>query len=85
MPGYAIQNALKKKSDQARLFLLKPGKARIVRFAGHLTVETPEKYLDEALRWAVWNVNTAFVDNPDLGEGLIAGYGLSGERERPGA
>jgi hypothetical protein len=50
----------------------------------HLRVETPDTAINEAIRWGILNVHTAFVDNPDLGEGLIAGYGLSGERERPG-
>jgi glycogen debranching enzyme len=50
----------------------------------HLRVETPEPWINEAIQWGILNVHTAFVDNPDLGEGLIAGYGLSGERERPG-
>jgi hypothetical protein len=50
----------------------------------HLTVETPDARINEAIQWGILNVHTAFVDNPDLGEGLIAGYGLSGERERPG-
>jgi hypothetical protein len=50
----------------------------------HLRVETPEPWINEAIQWGMLNVHTAFVDNPDLGEGLIAGYGLSGERERPG-
>ncbi|UCH95333.1 MAG: hypothetical protein JSV88_00420 [Candidatus Aminicenantes bacterium] len=50
----------------------------------HLAIDTPDVLINEAVKWAVLNVHTAFVDNPDLGEGLIAGYGLSGERERPG-
>lgn len=50
----------------------------------HLRIDTPDPSLNEALAWAMANVNLAFVDNPDLGEGLIAGYGLSGEGERPG-
>nr|NIM13646.1 hypothetical protein [Candidatus Aminicenantes bacterium]NIM80307.1 hypothetical protein [Candidatus Aminicenantes bacterium]NIN19654.1 hypothetical protein [Candidatus Aminicenantes bacterium]NIN43536.1 hypothetical protein [Candidatus Aminicenantes bacterium]NIN86281.1 hypothetical protein [Candidatus Aminicenantes bacterium] len=50
----------------------------------HLFVETPDVLFNEAMQWSTLNVYTAFVDNPDLGEGLIAGYGLSGERERPG-
>jgi glycogen debranching enzyme len=50
----------------------------------HLIVETPDPLFNEAVQWSMLNVHTAFVDNPDLGEGLIAGYGLSGERERPG-
>jgi len=50
----------------------------------HLTVETPDESINEAMKWAMLNVHFSFVDNPDLGEGLVAGYGLSGERERPG-
>jgi hypothetical protein len=50
----------------------------------HLRVETPDTRINEAIQWGILNVHTAFVDNPDLGEGLIAGYGLSGDRERPG-
>jgi len=50
----------------------------------HLRVSTPEPWIDEALAYCIQNVNAAFVHNPDLGEGLIAGYGLSGEGERPG-
>jgi len=50
----------------------------------HLRIKTPVFSINEALQWAMSNLNLAFVDNPDLGEGLIAGYGLSGEGERPG-
>lgn len=52
--------------------------------ANHLRIHTPEPEINEALTWAIGNMNAAFVDNPDLGEGLIAGYGLSGDNERPG-
>jgi glycogen debranching enzyme len=50
----------------------------------HLRIKTPVLLINEALQWAMLNLNFSFVDNPDLGEGLIAGYGLSGEGERPG-
>ena len=50
----------------------------------HLSVETSCKKTNEALKWGMLNLNFAFVNNPQLGEGLIAGYGLSGEGERPG-
>lgn len=50
----------------------------------HLRVTTPDAALNEALFWAVMNLEAAFVRNPGLGEGLIAGYGLSYEGERPG-
>ena len=53
-------------------------------FDQHLQITTPVKIFNRALKWAAWNVHAAFVSNPDLGEGLVAGYGLSGETERPG-
>lgn len=50
----------------------------------HLQVITPEPLFNEALDWAILQLNAAFVRSPDLGEGLVAGYGLSYEGERPG-
>ncbi len=47
-------------------------------------IETPSATLNKAYLWAASNLHAALVSNPDLGEGLVAGYGLSGESERPG-
>jgi glycogen debranching enzyme len=48
-------------------------------------VETPDTLLDLAVRWAAINMDEAMVCNPDLGCGLVAGYGPSGNRgTRPG-
>ncbi len=47
-------------------------------------IETPLATLNKAYLWAASNLHAALVSNPDLGEGLVAGYGLSGESERPG-
>jgi hypothetical protein len=50
-----------------------------------LTVESPDPEFDRALRWAVLNLDEALVCNPDLGCGLVAGYGPSEARgARPG-
>jgi len=49
-----------------------------------LSVQTPNKMLNQAFEWAKVAVDKAFVCNPQLGCGLVAGYGLSGKRERPG-
>ncbi|MBN1273640.1 MAG: hypothetical protein JXB26_15340 [Candidatus Aminicenantes bacterium] len=49
-----------------------------------LYVQTPDKQLDEAFQWAKVAVDKAFVCNPQLGCGLVAGYGLSRNSERPG-
>ncbi|MEN8153005.1 MAG: hypothetical protein ABFR75_03210 [Acidobacteriota bacterium] len=53
-------------------------------FNDHLFIKTPDERINIALKRSILNVETAFVNNPSLGEGLIAGYGLSGESERPG-
>lgn len=48
-------------------------------------VETPDTLFDLAVRWAAINMDEAMVCNPDLGCGLVAGYGPSGSRgTRPG-
>ncbi len=49
-----------------------------------LAIETPDKVLNQAFEWAKVAVDKALVCNPQLGCGLVAGYGLSGQRERPG-
>ena len=50
----------------------------------HLSIQTPSSLLDQAFQWAKLAVDNAFVCNPQLGCGLVAGYGLSGRSERPG-
>jgi glycogen debranching enzyme len=50
----------------------------------YLYVQTPERRLDQAFQWAKVAVDKALVCNPQLGCGLVAGYGLSGRSERPG-
>jgi hypothetical protein len=47
-------------------------------------VQTPDERLDQAFQWAKVAVDKALVCNPQLGCGLVAGYGLSGRSERPG-
>ena len=48
-------------------------------------VETPDSTFDLGVRWAALNLDEAMVCNPDLGCGLVAGYGPSGARgTRPG-
>jgi len=49
-----------------------------------LSVQTPNALLNQAFQWAKVSVDEAFVCNPQLGCGLVAGYGLSGRSERPG-
>ncbi len=49
-----------------------------------LHVETPEADLNLAFEWAKVAIDKGFVDNPDLGTGLIAGWGTSGDSARPG-
>jgi glycogen debranching enzyme len=50
-----------------------------------LVLHSPEPALDRAVEYAKVNLDEAFVCNPDLGCGLVAGYGLSGPAsDRPG-
>ena len=49
-----------------------------------LRIDTPEDRLDLALEWAKVNLDEQRVCNPDLGCGLVAGWGPSGEGARPG-
>jgi glycogen debranching enzyme len=47
--------------------------------------ESPDSTLDLAVRWASLNLDEALACNPDLGCGLVAGYGPSGATStRPG-
>lgn len=50
-----------------------------------LAIESPDPKLDLAARWAAINLDEAMACNPDLGCGLVAGYGPSGATStRPG-
>ena len=50
-----------------------------------LAIETPDTLLNRAFAWAKVNLDESMVCNPDLGCGLVAGYGLAGAAsDRPG-
>jgi len=50
-----------------------------------VTVHSPDALLDRAVPWAHLNLDAAFACNPDLGCGLVAGYGSAGPSGyRPG-
>ncbi|HEX8943026.1 MAG TPA: hypothetical protein VF785_07815, partial [Gemmatimonadaceae bacterium] len=50
-----------------------------------LVLHSPDPMLDRAVEYAKVNLDESFVCNPDLGCGLVAGYGLSGPAsDRPG-
>jgi hypothetical protein len=49
-----------------------------------VSVDTPDDTLDLALEWAKVNLDESLVCNPDLGCGIVAGYGPSGRGRRPG-
>lgn len=49
-----------------------------------LRIATPEKAIDLAFEWAKVALDGLLVDNPDLGQGLVAGLGPSGTGGRPG-
>ena len=48
-----------------------------------LVIETPDERINQALRWAVAAIDQAWVCNPMLGCGLVAGYGPSRDARRP--
>ncbi len=49
-----------------------------------MVVESPDKSLNLAFEWAKAALDKGMVDNPDLGYGLVAGWGATGEGARPG-
>ena len=50
-----------------------------------LSIHSPDPLLDRAVEYAKINLDESMVCNPDLGCGLVAGYGLSGgSSDRPG-
>jgi len=50
----------------------------------YLSITTPDRLLNIALEWAKVALDKGFVQNPHLGQGLIAGFGRSGVGNRPG-
>ncbi len=52
--------------------------------ASTLRVRTPDPDLDLAFAWAKVGYDNLVADNPDLGRGLVAGFGPSGTGGRPG-
>jgi glycogen debranching enzyme len=49
-----------------------------------LNIAVPDAEIQRAYDWARINLLQSVVENPLVGTGLIAGYGLSDENERPG-
>jgi hypothetical protein len=47
-------------------------------------IDTPDDEFDRAVAWSVVNLDEQVVCNPDLGCGLVAGWGPSGKSTRPG-
>jgi glycogen debranching enzyme len=48
------------------------------------TLDTPDDDFDRAFAWGLVNLDEQMVCNPDLGCGLVAGWGPSGRSTRPG-
>jgi hypothetical protein len=48
-----------------------------------LQIDTPEPHIDRALAWSQIALDQAWVCNPDLGCGQVAGYGPSRKARRP--
>ena len=52
--------------------------------ANTVTLDLPDRRLQDAYDWSRISMLKGFVDNPFLGRGLVAGYGLSRGGYRPG-
>ncbi|HEY3836745.1 MAG TPA: hypothetical protein VGL72_09240 [Bryobacteraceae bacterium] len=50
----------------------------------HVQVSLPSPVLQSAFEWSEISMAQSLVNNPYLGPGLIAGYNVSGDDERPG-
>lgn len=48
------------------------------------TIQTPTPELDQAFEWAKISLDKGLVHNPHAGNGMVAGYGVSGKTHRPG-
>lgn len=71
-------------ADAERLYAARAAHAQGV-LDSSVVLRSPDPALDLAVRWAELNLDQAFVCNPDLGCGLVAGYGPSGPTStRPG-
>jgi glycogen debranching enzyme len=51
---------------------------------GVARIDTPDDEFDRAVAWSIVNLDEQVVCNPDLGCGLVAGWGPSGMSTRPG-
>jgi hypothetical protein len=49
-----------------------------------MTIETPEKSFNLAFEWVKASLDKGMIDNPELGLGLVAGWGTTGSGARPG-
>jgi glycogen debranching enzyme len=52
--------------------------------AGTTRIATPDRELNLALEWGKVALDNLLIDNPQLGHGMVAGFGLSGGGGRPG-
>ena len=70
--------------DAERLYAARATHAQAV-LDSTLVLHSPDAELDLAVRWAELNLDAALACNPDLGCGLVAGFGPSGPTStRPG-
>ena len=90
----AIAASLEGRDDAARIYdrLLHGPNAFVDEAANYyrdylrrtLNIQVPDTEIQQAYDWARINLLQGIVDNPLVGSGLIAGYGPSGQTERPG-
>jgi glycogen debranching enzyme len=83
-PRDAVQSKYAAVFGRAReLYQARVAHAAALRDRG-VSLSTPSRTIDLALEWAKVNLDEQLVCNPDLGCGLVAGWGPSGRSARPG-
>jgi glycogen debranching enzyme len=80
----AITTSRKLLEEGGRLKLEEAAAGHYLSLVDHsLQIETPDADTNRALAWAEIALDQAWVSNPDLGSGQVAGYGPSRRARRP--
>ncbi|MGA8087115.1 MAG: hypothetical protein WCA10_07405 [Terracidiphilus sp.] len=84
MPQISEPGTLLRRLIRDRTILEADATAHYADFSAHaMQIETPDPKVNEALAWAETALDQAWVCNPQLGCGIVAGYGPSRIKRRP--
>ena len=82
-PDEAVQNYQGLKNSAQQFYLQNYEHYQQAR-NNFLSIHSDEPDFDLAVEWAKISLEKGLVSNPQLGTGLVAGYGVSGQTHRPG-